>query len=521
MTGVALVISPTCQLGLDLPLPPIPMSTMRNRKTVTLLGALFLVIVVRTLNRAFHQEPLIYTQTRLHGVELWTHAVEVGEGKWQKLEKRMNPDPLNAPPDDKTDGEKVYHSGNYQAIFLGPPDQPVDNRRGGDPSFQKFASHLPLENAKPIPNAEEYLDVGVRRSPYDPKAEDYQLAIRNTGEPHGILIVRSLSKGRDPELSVSDCLFYAYREYATKLAGPGYPDYRTIQNLKYVIENRITDKESIEVMEGAYNKFNEAQHAKYEPQILIGEFHRWSYEVPRDRETVHALLGTKTMTSLTSMLGNHFYELGHKCIFGLATESIDNAWYIGVLIGTEFGGECLDRDVPDVVQGDKYIQEYKEQQAIKEEEEKEKALKAKTKKAQDKQDHQVALAAGSEAPPAQEVLAGEESKEGEEGADSEEPETEPDNPEDAVVPEPEDPPIEKPPYPIAQDTPEDSETADDEKTTDDEKDAAGKEGAPADGGAEGEAAEAPEPKPAPLREPPTIEDIPAWTLPPKAAKAGH
>lgn len=243
---------------------------MRNRKTVTTtLGALVFILLVRTINRALNQEPLIYISRHLHGDELWKKVVQTGEDKWTKLEKRMSPDPQFQPPDDKTDGEKIYHSGNYQAIFLGPPEQPIANRRGGDVNFQKFAGHLPLESATPIPNADEYLDVGIRRSPWDPHGEDYQMAIRNTGEPHGILITRGLEKGRDPELSVSDALFYAYREFATKLVGPGYPDYRTIQNLKYVIQDRIVARETIEVLEMAYRKFNDAQHAKYEPQILV------------------------------------------------------------------------------------------------------------------------------------------------------------------------------------------------------------------------------------------------------------
>ncbi|KAK4696222.1 hypothetical protein P7C71_g1667, partial [Lecanoromycetidae sp. Uapishka_2] len=327
----------------------------------------------------------------------------------------MSPDPQFQPPEDKTDGEKIYHSGDYQAIFLGPPDQPIPNRRGGDANFQKFAGHLPLESATPIPNSEEYLDVGIRRSPYDPHGEDYQMAIRNTGEPHGILITRSLNKGRDPDLSVSDALFYAWREYATKLVGPGYPDYRTIQNLKYVIQDRIMAPETTEILQMAYTKFNDAQHAKYEPQILVGEFHRWSYQPPRDRETVYALLGTSTMASVTSMLGNHFHELGHKCVLSLATESIDGVWYLGLLVGTEFGGDCLDRDVPEVVKGDRYIQEYKEEQARKEEKSRLEEQEAQEKLAKEQLAHQEALAAGSEAPAAQEVLAGQEAQAGQEG----------------------------------------------------------------------------------------------------------
>lgn len=388
---------------------------MRKRKTLsTVLGALFFILLMRTINRAVHQEPLIYLSSHLHGPELWNKMVQTGEGKWKKLERRMSPDPQFQPPNDKTDGEKVYHSGEYQAIFLGPPEQPIPNRRGGDASFQKFASQLPLESATPIPNAEEYIDVGIRRSPYDPKGEDYQMAIRNTGEPHGILITRSLEKGRDPELSISDALFYAYREFATKLVGPGYPDYRTIQNLKYVIQDRIVARESTEVLESAYRKFNDAQHAKYEPQILIGEFHRWSYKAPRDRGILYALLGTPTMASLTSMLGNHFHELGHKCVLSLATENIDGAWYLGALIGTEFGGDCLDRDVPEIVKGDRYIQEYKEEQARKEEKARIEEQAAEEELAQERMAHQEALAAGSEAPAAQEVLADQEILSGQE-----------------------------------------------------------------------------------------------------------
>lgn len=378
----------------------------RNRKTLTtVLGALFFILLLRTTNRALHQEPLIYLSSHLHGAELWNKAVHTGEDKWKKLEIRMSPDPQFQPPADKTDGEKVYHSGEYQAIFLGPPEQPISNRRGGDANFQKFAAHLPLESATPIPNTEEYIDVGIRRSPYDPHGEDYQMAIRNTGEPHGILITRSLEKGRHPELSVSNALFYAWREFATKLVGPGYPDYRTIQNLRYVVQDRIAARETTEVIEMGYRKFNDLQHAKYEPQILVGEFHRWLYQPTRDREILHALLGTSTMASVTSMLGNHFHEMGHKCVLSLATESIDGAWYLGALIGTEFGGDCLDRDVPEVVKGNRYIQEYKEEQARKEAE----AL-LEEQRNEEKEAHQEALAAGQEALAAQEVLAEQEAQ---------------------------------------------------------------------------------------------------------------
>lgn len=268
---------------------------------------------------------------------------------------------------DNTDGEKIFHSGKYLAIYLGPPAQPVENRKGGGDAFQKFVQHLPRDTASEIPLTETYFDVGVRRDPYDKNMEDYQMAIRNTGEPHGILIIRTLQRGRDPRLTASDCMFYAWREFANKLIGPGH-QWRPINNLRYVIFDNIRVRETVEVIEMAYSKFNFGQKAISEPQINVGEFRHWLYKPPREREMMLAMLGTPNVASFARMIGDHFAEIGHKCIIGLATEQVDGQWMLGVLIGNEFGGECLDREVPDVVQGDRYIQEYKEEQARKEEE---------------------------------------------------------------------------------------------------------------------------------------------------------
>ena len=279
----------------------------------------------------------------------------------------MSPDPALPPPMDNTDGEKIFHSGKYLAIYLGPPAQPVENRKGGGEAFQKFVQHLPRDTASEIPLTETYFDVGVRRDPYDKNMEDYQMAIRNTGEPHGILIIRTLQRGRDPRLTASDCMFYAWREFATKLIGPGHP-WRPINNLRYVIFDNIRVRDTVEVIEMAYSKFNFGQKAISEPQIKVGEFRHWLYKPPREREMMLAMLGTPNVASFARMIGDHFAEIGHKCIIGLATEQVDGQWMLGVLIGNEFGGECLDREVPDVVQGDRYIQEYKEEQARKEEE---------------------------------------------------------------------------------------------------------------------------------------------------------
>lgn len=297
----------------------------------------------------------------------------------------MSPDPALPPPMDNTDGEKIFHSGKYLAIYLGPPAQPVENRKGGGEAFQKFVQHLPRDTASEIPLTETYFDVGVRRDPYDKNMEDYQMAIRNTGEPHGILIIRTLQRGRDPILTASDCMFYAWREFATKLIGPGHP-WRPINNLRYVIFDNIKTRDTVEVIEMAYSKFNFGQKAISEPQINVGEFRHWLYKPPREREMMLALLGTPNVASFARMIGDHFAEIGHKCIIGLATEQVDGQWMLGVLLGNEFGGECLDREVPDVVQGDRYIQEYKEEQARKEEEQaqkdQEKAELKKKKKAE-------------------------------------------------------------------------------------------------------------------------------------------
>ena len=297
----------------------------------------------------------------------------------------MSPDPALPPPMDNTDGEKIFHSGKYLAIYLGPPGQPVENRKGGGAAFQKFIQHLPRDTASEIPLTETYFDVGIRREPYDKNMEDYQMAVRNTGEPHGILIIRTLQRGRDPRLTASDCMFYAWREFATKLIGPGHP-WRPINNLRYVIFDNIKVRETVEVIEMAYSKFNFGQKAISEPEIKLGEFKHWLYKPPREREMMLAMLGTPNVASFARMLGDHFAEIGHKCIIGLATEHVDGQWMLGVLIGNEFGGECLDREVPDVVQGDRYIQEYKEEQARKEEEQakkdQEKAEEKKRKKAE-------------------------------------------------------------------------------------------------------------------------------------------
>ena len=336
------------------------------------------------MNRAFNHEPLLRVGP-LHGASLWKKVLETGETRWKTISRRMSPDPALPPPMDNTDGEKIFHSGKYLAIYLGPPGQAVENRKGGGEAFQKFVQHLPRDTASEIPLTETYFDVGVRREPYDKNMEDYQMAVRNTGEPHGILIIRSLQRGRDPRLTASDCMFYAWREFATKLIGPGHP-WRPINNLRYVIFDNIKVRETIEVIEMAYSKFNFGQKAISEPQIKVGEFRHWLYKPPREREMMLAILGTPNVASFARMLGDHFAEIGHKCIIGLASEQVEGQWMLGVLIGNEFGGECLDREVPDVVQGDRYIQEYKEEQARKEEEQaqkdQEKAEEKKMKKAE-------------------------------------------------------------------------------------------------------------------------------------------
>ncbi|KAK0516776.1 hypothetical protein JMJ35_001379 [Cladonia borealis] len=350
--------------------PPKPpsfiMSKRYSKALTTLCAAAFFFLLFRTVNRAFNHEPLLRVGP-LHGASLWKKVLETGETRWKTISRRMSPDPALPPPMDNTDGEKIFHSGKYLAIYLGPPGQAVENRKGGGEAFQKFVQHLPRDTASEIPLTETYFDVGVRREPYDKNMEDYQMAVRNTGEPHGILIIRSLQRGRDPRLTASDCMFYAWREFATKLIGPGHP-WRPINNLRYVIFDNIKVRETIEVIEMAYSKFNFGQKAISEPQIKVGEFRHWLYKPPREREMMLAILGTPNVASFARMLGDHFAEIGHKCIIGLASEQVEGQWMLGVLIGNEFGGECLDREVPDVVQGDRYIQEYKEEQARKEEE---------------------------------------------------------------------------------------------------------------------------------------------------------
>ena len=367
--------------------PPKPpsfiMSKRYSKALTTLCAAAFFFLLFRTVNRAFNHEPLLRVGP-LHGASLWKKVLETGETRWKTIARRMSPDPALPPPMDNTDGEKIFHSGKYLAIYLGPPGQPVENRKGGGEAFQKFIQHLPRDTASEIPLTETYFDVGVRRDPYDKNMEDYQMAIRNTGEPHGILIIRTLQRGRDPILTASDCMFYAWREFATKLIGPGHP-WRPINNLRYVIFDNIRVRETVEVIEMAYSKFNFGQKAISEPQIKVGDFRHWLFKPPREREMMLALLGTPNVASFARMLGDHFAEIGHKCIIGLATEQVDGQWMLGVLIGNEFGGDCLDREVPDVVQGDRYIQEYKEEQARKEEEQakkdQEKAEEKKRKKA--------------------------------------------------------------------------------------------------------------------------------------------
>ena len=358
------------------------MSKRYSKALTTLCAAAFFFLLFRTVNRAFNHEPLLRVGP-LHGASLWKKVLETGETRWKTISRRMSPDPALPPPMDNTDGEKIFHSGKYLAIYLGPPGQPVENRKGGGEAFQKFVQHLPRDTASEIPLTETYFDVGVRREPYDKNMEDYQMAVRNTGEPHGILIIRSLQRGRDPRLTASDCMFYAWREFATKLIGPGHP-WRPINNLRYVIFDNIKVRETIEVIEMAYSKFNFGQKAISEPQINVGEFRHWLYKPPREREMMLAMLGTPNVASFARMLGDHFAEIGHKCIIGLASEQVEGQWMLGVLIGNEFGGECLDREVPDVVQGDRYIQEYKEEQARKEEEQaqkdQEKAEEKKRKK---------------------------------------------------------------------------------------------------------------------------------------------
>ena len=346
--------------------PSFIMSKRYSKALTTLCAAAFFFLLFRTVNRAFNHEPLLRVGP-LHGASLWKKVLETGETRWKTISRRMSPDPALPPPMDNTDGEKIFHSGKYLAIYLGPPAQPVENRKGGGDAFQKFVQHLPRDTASEIPLTETYFDVGVRRDPYDKNMEDYQMAIRNTGEPHGILIIRTLQRGRDPILTASDCMFYAWREFATKLIGPGHP-WRPINNLRYVIFDNIRVRETVEVIEMAYSKFNFGQKAISEPQIKVGEFRHWLYKPPREREMMLAMLGTPNVASFARMIGDHFAEIGHKCIIGLATEQVDGQWMLGVLIGNEFGGECLDREVPDVVQGDRYIQEYKEEQARKEEE---------------------------------------------------------------------------------------------------------------------------------------------------------
>ena len=359
------------------------MSKRYSKAITTLCAAAFFFLLFRTVNRAFNHEPLLRVGP-LHGASLWKKVLETGETRWKTIARRMSPDPALPPPMDNTDGEKIFHSGKYLAIYLGPPAQPVENRKGGGEAFQKFIQHLPRDTASEIPLTETYFDVGVRRDPYDKNMEDYQMAIRNTGEPHGILIIRTLQRGRDPRLTASDCMFYAWREFATKLIGPGHP-WRPINNLRYVIFDNIRVRETVEVIEMAYSKFNFGQKAISEPQIKVGEFRHWLFKPPREREMMLAMLGTPNVASFARMIGDHFAEIGHKCIIGLATEQVDGQWMLGVLIGNEFGGECLDREVPDVVQGDRYIQEYKEEQARKEEEQaqkdQEKAEEKKRKKA--------------------------------------------------------------------------------------------------------------------------------------------
>ena len=368
--------------------PPKPasfiMSKRYSKALTTLCAAAFFFLLFRTVNRAFNHEPLLRVGP-LHGASLWKKVLETGETRWKTIARRMSPDPALPPPMDNTDGEKIFHSGKYLAIYLGPPAQPVENRKGGGEAFQKFIQHLPRDTASEIPLTETYFDVGVRRDPYDKNMEDYQMAIRNTGEPHGILIIRTLQRGRDPRLTASDCMFYAWREFATKLIGPGHP-WRPINNLRYVIFDNIRVRDTVEVIEMAYSKFNFGQKAISEPQIKVGEFRHWLYKPPREREMMLAMLGTPNVASFARMIGDHFAEIGHKCIIGLATEQVDGQWMLGVLIGNEFGGECLDREVPDVVQGDRYIQEYKEEQARKEAEQaqkdQEKAEEKKKKKAE-------------------------------------------------------------------------------------------------------------------------------------------
>ena len=342
------------------------MSKRYSKAISTICGAAIFFLLLRTVNRAFNHEPLL-RMGPLHGASLWKHVLETGETRWKTIATRMSPDPALPPPMDNTDGERVFHSGKYLAIYLGPPVQPVENRKGGGEAFQKFVQHLPRDTASEIPLTETYFDVGVRRDPYDKNMEDYQMAIRNTGEPHGLLIVRTLQRGRDPKLTASDCMFYAWREFATKLIGPGH-SWRPINNLRYVVFDNIRLRETVEVIEMAYSKFNFGQKAISEPQIKVGDFRHWLFKPPREREMMLALLGTPNVASFARMLGDHFTEIGHKCIIGLATEQIQGQWMLGVLIGNEFGGECLDREVPDVVKGDRYIQEYKEEQARKEEE---------------------------------------------------------------------------------------------------------------------------------------------------------
>ena len=364
--------------------PSFIMSKRYSKALTTLCAAAFFFLLFRTVNRAFNHEPLLRVGP-LHGASLWKKVLETGETRWKTIGRRMSPDPALPPPMDNTDGEKIFHSGKYLAIYLGPPAQPVENRKGGGEAFQKFVQHLPRDTASEIPLTETYFDVGVRRDPYDKNMEDYQMAIRNTGEPHGILIIRTLQRGRDPILTASDCMFYAWREFATKLIGPGHP-WRPINNLRYVIFDNIRVRDTVEVIEMAYSKFNFGQKAISEPQIKVGEFRHWLYKPPREREMMLALMGTPNVASFARMIGDHFAEIGHKCIIGLATEQVDGQWMLGVLLGNEFGGECLDREVPDVVQGDRYIQEYKEEQARKEEEQaqkdQEKAEQKKKKKAE-------------------------------------------------------------------------------------------------------------------------------------------
>ena len=345
--------------------PPFYIMSKRYSKAVTsVCAAAIFFLLLRTVNRAFNHEPLLRIGP-LHGADLWGKVLETGESRWRSIQTRMSPDPGSPPPFDNTNGESIFHSGKYLAIYLGPPGQPEVNRKGGGSAFQKFVAHLPLNQASEIPLTETYFDVGIRRDPYDRNMEDYQLGIRNTGEPHGILIVRSLHRGRDPKLTVSDAMFYSWREFATKLVGPGH-SWRPISNLRYVIFDTIKVRETVEVIEQAYSKFNYLQKANSDLPILMGEFHHWLYK-SKEREMMLAMLGTPNVASMARMLGDHFNELGHKCIIGLATERIDEKWFLGALIGNEFGGECLDREVPDVVKGDRYIQEYKEEQARKEE----------------------------------------------------------------------------------------------------------------------------------------------------------